>query len=146
MWRQLRGVMRRAEPRLLGVPREALVRVSGVLALRVVRRHRHRHVRRRRLMRRPEVRGGGAGEEVREGWQGCGLEGVVGGQCEVGAYGAVGEEHGAAVEVVEPVERRRRGLRRRRLSLRRPARGSRRRGVAGEWGRHGRSRMAPEVR
>ena len=98
-------------------------------------------------MWRPKV-WGGAGEEVAwEGWQGRRLEGVVRGQGEVGADGAVGEEHGAAVEVVEAVRLRGRSLHRRvRLSLR-PEGGRGRRGVAGVWCWHGRGpRMAPGIR
>ncbi|GJN09029.1 hypothetical protein PR202_ga26995 [Eleusine coracana subsp. coracana] len=129
MRRQLRRVTRSVKPRLLGVPREALVMVGGVLALRVVRRHRHRHILRRRLMRRPEVRAGAG--QVREWRQGCGLERVVGGQGEVGADGAVSEEHGAAIEVVEAVGWRGRGLHRLLLLRRRSERSRRRRRVAG---------------
>lgn len=142
MRRRLRRVTRGVESLMLGVPREAIVLVGGVLALRIVRWHRHRHILRRRLMRRPEVRGGAG--EVREWRQGCGLEGVVRGQGEVGADSTVSEEHGAAVKVVEAVGWRGRGLRRR-LLLRWSEGGRRRRGVASEWGRRGRSWVAPGI-
>lgn len=48
----------------------------------------------------------GPAREVRELGQRGELEGVIRRQGEVGAHAAVGEEHGAAVQVVEAVRRR----------------------------------------
>lgn len=88
----------------------------------------------------------GPAREVRELGQRGELEGVIRRQGEVGAHAAVGEEHGAAVQVVEAVRRRGRGLHPRlllRLRRRTEGGGRRRGGVARARAR--RRRMPPGV-
>ncbi|BAS82397.1 Os03g0159150, partial [Oryza sativa Japonica Group] len=138
----------RLEPGLLGVPAvEALVVLGEVLPLGVVLRQLQLLLlrRRRRVMRRPDFMAGPA-REVRELGQRGELEGVIRRQGEVGAHAAVGEEHGAAVQVVEAVRRRGRGLHPRlllRLRRRTEGGGRRRGGVARARAR--RRRMPPGV-